>query len=534
MKKYARILDYLQNHEKEIFGLFDELGMQGTLTPFRGRGITLLLPDAKTVKKLQGIVVSEAPEEATDFLDTMILTDYYGSAQDFLKAKANIANRAGNTLLVKAVNGSKVVAEGEEGDVEITQVEKFKGFDRMGKAPREKMAVWQLKGMPKLKTPPAAPKKPLGGKVSGAAEPSQQVELAASKLSAWRQELVAKKLKCLAEGKHSEQDGKLECPLLSAVCQVLSAWREQAKESLPARACLYKARCLVTHNPCIDFFLLFANPQVFPAEQLIFAKEASAEVGAPASFLKDFCDKDVPEKEELELYKDLGLPEERALALHRAGMEQLREAREELVSNIAGNLTTALARTRSAYEQLAKQNQLGGARPALSPVLVRCYQEHPGLALLIDEAVWWLDTQLRACQALPLPEQAAFCAGMFRSWDEVYGDLTFEERKSLLLQPKRFGLELDGRGFAQECLAPFIKAYMLRVPCSTGLVSGGDDDEEGGDEDPYSPAPVDIGGLFRGGLEHYTNAEARVSKETILQMRAYMQAHGGQLPPELR
>ena len=75
MKKYPRIIDYLQNHYKKVYDLIDDAGMHASLTPRRGGSITFLIPDDKLIAKIRKTLESDDPEKATDMILSLILKD---------------------------------------------------------------------------------------------------------------------------------------------------------------------------------------------------------------------------------------------------------------------------------------------------------------------------------------------------------------------------------------------------------------------------------------------------------------------------
>ena len=83
MKKFPRIIDYLEAHHKDIYDLIDDLAMHGALTPKRGGSITFLIPDKKYIAKIRKSIESDKPEEATDMIGSLILLDLFETANDF-------------------------------------------------------------------------------------------------------------------------------------------------------------------------------------------------------------------------------------------------------------------------------------------------------------------------------------------------------------------------------------------------------------------------------------------------------------------
>ena len=142
MKKYPRILDYLEAHHKEVYDLIDDLAMHSSLTPKRGGSITFLLPDKKYILKIKKMILSETPEDATDMMGSLILLDLFESPSDFSNKQDDIPNSLGKKITIKNVSANKVDID----DGELTIDPDFKPFNRQGSSKRGNIAVWHLVG----------------------------------------------------------------------------------------------------------------------------------------------------------------------------------------------------------------------------------------------------------------------------------------------------------------------------------------------------------------------------------------------------
>ena len=105
-------MDYLEVHHKPVYNLYNWMGMHTSLTPKRGGGLTLLLPDAKMVAELTKQVESEDAAKATDVLSGLIIQDYLGDAKAWADKQDDIPNLLGKRILVKNVSAGKVILEG--------------------------------------------------------------------------------------------------------------------------------------------------------------------------------------------------------------------------------------------------------------------------------------------------------------------------------------------------------------------------------------------------------------------------------------
>ena len=143
MKKYPRILDYLQAHHEAVYALFDDAGMYGSLTPRRGGNITFLMPDAGLTKDIRAVLEGANPEDATDMLSALILTELYNTTADFASSSDNVATILGKKLPIKTVSGQDVVLDN---GAKVSKDKDFVPFERQGAATRGNMAVWLYKG----------------------------------------------------------------------------------------------------------------------------------------------------------------------------------------------------------------------------------------------------------------------------------------------------------------------------------------------------------------------------------------------------
>src|SRR5271155_1570999 len=116
LKKFPRILDYLEVNHPSMYELIDDLACQGNLTPHRGGSITFLNPDKEYIKEIRKVADSDQPEKATDMIDSLILLDLFEKPADFAAKKDEISTLLGTKLIVKSVSASKVIIE----DGEIT------------------------------------------------------------------------------------------------------------------------------------------------------------------------------------------------------------------------------------------------------------------------------------------------------------------------------------------------------------------------------------------------------------------------------
>src|ERR1700678_1029228 len=143
MKKFPRILDYLEANHKNVYSLIDDLAMHSSLTPRRGGAVTFLMPDADYVTLIRKTIESDDPEKATDMVGSLILSDLFETPADFTNKQDDIPNALGRKVTITGVTNGKVNIDNGE----LTIDAKFKPFTRQGSSKRGNIAIWNLKGV---------------------------------------------------------------------------------------------------------------------------------------------------------------------------------------------------------------------------------------------------------------------------------------------------------------------------------------------------------------------------------------------------
>jgi len=142
MKKYPNIMAYLRTKHAAVADVLDDLFMSRALVPRAKTGRTFLVPDAALMKKITAALKSADPEEATDILSTLIITDYLPTVKEWRDRRDDIPNLLGKLVQVKNLNATKVELVAGS----ITPAKDYVPFDRSGRAKRGNTAVWLLKG----------------------------------------------------------------------------------------------------------------------------------------------------------------------------------------------------------------------------------------------------------------------------------------------------------------------------------------------------------------------------------------------------
>lgn len=143
MQKFPKIISYLEYFRPDVFDLFNSLGMQGDLNPKQKGSITFLCPDAELTKQIKQVIEGETPEDATDMLASLILTELYTSPSSMVDG--GVKTHLGRLLPVKRI-GSKDVTLANGAVISPTIDPPFVPFARKGAVKRDNMAIWQYSG----------------------------------------------------------------------------------------------------------------------------------------------------------------------------------------------------------------------------------------------------------------------------------------------------------------------------------------------------------------------------------------------------
>jgi hypothetical protein len=169
---FEQFLDQEHADYAMLFALVDYDIVEGA------RGNTLLVPEKSFLKDLLALykgdkdtltkyekeakMVSVTGDELGPtlvrwFLQAMILTMTYTNADSF--KNGTVVNKLFQTYELKSVSGDKVILDIGE----LTPSKTWKGISKPTPKGRNKMAVWDLKGIPKLDTPMFEPPERRGG-----------------------------------------------------------------------------------------------------------------------------------------------------------------------------------------------------------------------------------------------------------------------------------------------------------------------------------------------------------------------------------
>lgn len=489
MKKYPRIIDYLQKTNKPVYELIDSVAMHGSLSPRRGGGITFLVPDKKLIAEINKVLESSEPEVATDIISSLIITDYLGSTQDFKNKQSNIPTLIGKKLVVKSVSAKDVELEGGG---KLTLDAKFQPFDRSGNAKRGNMAVWNLSGKVDYEKAPAIDhsSKPA---VSGSGHKSGKFRGGAqhSNIDLKIQEIIRKELEQVQSRPIYE---KRESCMLNAVVNKLREW---GKED-----CRYKcAMELIPGHPIPAFQMLFCNRLIFSVEDLGEIDDSNG-VGQNVSALQDM----------LEEFHQSAETAERA--------KNLQKFREEFIHSKFDP-----KKFKEIYNKLETDNKLvynsvTYVENFYHKELFEKFKSHRGLKALIDQYYLQAFQRIEEMngQSENPQEQCTILRDFLHDVGTVYKNFTrvtrnmftdpddFQVRGSIILEVyKNF---LDNYAFCMP--------YKVSRSGSYAYTGRGEDDEE------ESQIEGEI-----------ADKKPELTDECIEQLKNYLKAHDGKFPAEL-
>lgn len=514
MKRFPRILDYLEAHHPDVYELFDDLAMHGALTPKRGGSITFLLPDKKYVAEIRKAVESDDPEGATDMLSSLIITDLLETPADFSEKQDDIPNLLGKRIVVKGVSGNKVTVE----DGELTVDSKFKPFERQGNSKRGNLAVWDLKGKIKYSGAPDATfkyaKLPMKGKkkVEGGHDSAEICKMVDT--------IVKDEVECIRNGTLSS-DGKFKSPMLNAVARVLRVLESDAKFADE----YVKARSLLTKHPIIDFYILFQTPEIFCSTKILEAYRAGMDVNNNVDTVRDFFNKTVSGD---------------AAVLNPSSLGELIQARNALCSDVREKVNLKLnLKVIKVYEDLDEQNQLiydgrtyfsGKIYP---DVLSNIFKNNKGMHLALDEAMFFIFTAVNHIKSSTPSDQwekgremrAKEYASLFSTMKECFHRMG-DPKKSWVSRQA-----MDAQDVYQT--TEFWRAFGLHLPkpeefrdeAESRVIRGG-----GETLDIYSKELIDVDGEIEDDLNKYDNSDFSISDSAVAELKAYLKANDGKYP----
>lgn len=155
MKKFPRLVDYVEAHHPSLGKLIDALALTNSFTPRKGCGITFLVPDEDYINEITAVAETEEPEPATDMIMSLIIPIMLGSVSDWKNCSEDLPNLLGRKIEIASIREDRIILKNGS---TITKNDIFKPILRSGNAERGNMAVWNIKGKVSLDAPKSGQK----------------------------------------------------------------------------------------------------------------------------------------------------------------------------------------------------------------------------------------------------------------------------------------------------------------------------------------------------------------------------------------
>ncbi len=517
MTKFATMSDYLEAHHPKVYELFTYLGMQGALTPRRGGGLTLLIPDSKTVADLHKTIESDDAEKASDMLSGMVIQDNLGSEEDWKRVQDDVPTLLGKRVPVKSVMAGKIVLEG---GAELTLDKSAKFLSRTGRKTRDPMSVWLMKGSFDPTSAPDATykyvskegkgKKEKGGKVRGGFAAPDDI---------WKTHMH----RAYVDGVLNEVGGWLmQGGFTSGI--VNPAAREMVKlinyvETTNNAEVAQLLHAFCRGCPLSDFLVIWKNPLV--------AKSFALGTALSEAIQKGFNNEDVKDVYKRFLTKTFaGSSYLTATAQGRLTLDE--KVEEYLYAGLTRPDVKFAAKVQKACDEIEKNNSIGGLGPIFADNVHKLLQQNPGLFLLAEEHFYFICPRWNALRKMTGPETQQL---MKKMWSELLSDIkvrfdssTDPSKMTRMDQPNYYSTGgLTDHGLLQNCVTFWRSAFMRWNPVDS--VSGGFDQDEF--EDPYSRELTNLRALGAAELEEIQDSENQgLSERARLEIMAYKQRHG--------
>lgn len=508
MKKFPRILDYLEAYHKDVYDIIDDLAMHGALTPKRGGSITFLIPDKKYIAKIRKAIESDKPEEATDMVGSLILLDLFETPSDFSEKQDDVPNLLGKKVIIKGVSGNKVNIENGE----LTIDAGFKPFERQGSSKRGNLAVWDLKGEVEYENAPKATFKyskiPSKGsrKTEGGCE-SPEIRKIVSTVTSEEED-------CIRNGV-TGPDGKPKSPIINAVARVLRVFSSDPKFSEENM----KARSILTKHPVIDFYLLFHTPDIFPSSKVADAYKLGVDVNNNVDTIRNYFNTPINEG---------------AAVLNPSSLLELNQERDNIRNSIQNGVNYTFNRQiEKIYNEVDENNRFPGYSLKIYPdCLANIFKTHKNLHLALDEAKYFI---FRAVQTIKAKtpdwiQGRSVRANEYRDFFQIMEDCFSrlgDPSKSMILRQS-----MDSHEVYQS--SDFWRTFGLQLPVASGLYDSELEDRvvRGGNEsiNIYSKDLIDVDREIDDGLNEYDNSDFALSDSAVTELKAYLKAHDGKFP----
>ena len=106
-ESYCKITSYIQHNAPNLYENIQDLCLFGLFNARGKNGVTFLLPDDKTLAKIDKLVGTDA-RKAVAMINALTIPMYLGSVSDFKANQSDIPNKLGNKLPIKDVSSNAV------------------------------------------------------------------------------------------------------------------------------------------------------------------------------------------------------------------------------------------------------------------------------------------------------------------------------------------------------------------------------------------------------------------------------------------
>ena len=489
--KFPRISSYLETHENEVYQLFEDSGTTHFLTPTRNQtGKTLMLPDAKLIKKIRNQIDSDNPEVATDMLMSLTIPLPLKTPEDWERMKKDIPTAYGNKIIFKSQDGKKVFVEGGE----LTLDTKFQPLERIGKSKRGDVFIWKLKGEIDYENAPQATME-FGGEISRDYK---------EEITTFINDSLKKEIDQIKDG------DKNNSHILNIVCNFIAHIKRLEDQKL-----LTFVKESVCPEPLISFFMIFGSHSLddktmFDSRFLCdVLPRLNGAVDKPVDYLMKFCTD----------HSDL-----RDAGLWFGNQKEVARVRAIIANNKLDNININNTATHiiKIYDDLDTKNTLGNLSNVLPQYLFEKYKKNPGLHLRRDEARYLLHSFYQNVHTVPhvrylqVPEMEE----MVRCVKQIYGsnyEIDSEKRHIFRAIVSKMS-DLDKlSNNSIKVLEEFLESSFLFIPCYTGKV-----DIYGGDEDTENLEHRMANNIY----DKYENNDFKLSDQSLVELRNYAEHMG--------
>lgn len=462
-KKFPGVKEYLKFREPKLFEIIERSGAIGALVPRRRQtGLTFLMPDKKTIKKIDDFLHSDEAEKAMKIIFSLIIPMPLSTPQHWAKIKDDITNNLNKKIPVKEVNKDHVVLEGS---VKATINKDFTVFDEYGNQKRGNVFIWNLSGDMDFLNFEDSQRKYVGKDIQKEVKGSNEHETNVN-ITQFIEESIQHEKKAIEQGSGQSY----ESHMLNIVCNFITCVKEHNNEEY-----LIYAKEAICPCPITSFFMIFGShgeQGMFPSQFLMDCiPQLPSAVDKPVDCLMDFC------REHSDV-SDTGLL--------LSQPDKVADEREELIDSLitTANVYTTTANVLDIYNELDNNNKLGELVDVLPNALHKKYSSNEGLHLRRDEARYliysYMKHNVKASPGVPMIRSDEF-EQMCLTLKDIFGpnyriDTKGKSSDHRIIKKLDELDQEDKTNF--NAIKDFIEKCFLYMGCFTGKVTIYGSDEE--------------------------------------------------------